>query len=117
MWGPGEIQFEFVPELTEGSVVTLEITTPAGRLLFMAEASQSENGKTLFLQRAHIQSDDVGPNNVGAGNMRALAVVAMELMGYDEIVIEGAVRTTGANPGRTPKPLRFTSRDRHSAGS
>src|ERR1700736_1933695 len=29
-------------------------------------------------------------------------------LGVDEIVIVGAVRTTGANPGRAPRPLRFT---------
>jgi hypothetical protein len=42
----------------------------------------------------------------------ALARATLDWLGddYDELIVEGAVRTSGANPGRRPGDLRFTRR-------
>jgi hypothetical protein len=114
MWAPGDIQFEIVDEDTDHPIVTIEISTPVGLVLVMAEASME--GQTLWLRGVHAQSD-AGPNALGIANLRLIADLALEKMGYDEIIVEGAIRTTGARPGRIPKPLRFTRRGRNPASS
>jgi hypothetical protein len=106
-WRTAEIGFRLFDDLTSESVVTVEIATPAGVLLAMAEPE--ERGKALILHGFHMQATR-GANSVGPGNLRLLADIVMERMGYDEIVIEGAVRTSGANPGHRPRPRRFTRR-------
>ena len=58
--------------------------------------------------RARLHSD-ASPNTFGRNGLKQIAKVAMERMGYDEIIIEGATRTTGANPGHRPRPIRFAS--------
>jgi hypothetical protein len=40
-------------------------------------------------------------------DMRRVADLVMRELDYDSIIVEGAVRTTGARPGRRPRPLRF----------
>lgn len=108
-WRLDQIASEgFVEDETDDPVVTVEFQTPAGMIKFMAEAD--ERGSTLCLRKAHIEGP--GANEVGVSNLRVLAAYVMEGMGYDEIEVEGASRTTGANPGRTPRPLRFTCRPR-----
>jgi hypothetical protein len=65
-------------------------------------------GRSLILSGVHIQGDDVKANELGVAGLRRMTQEAMEELGVDEIIIVGAVRTTGANPGRAPRPLRFT---------
>lgn len=107
-WSPTDLSFEFVSETTSGAVVTADISTPAGMLRVMAELE--EHDRTLVLRGFHIELT-VKPNSVGLHNLRTLAQVVMERMDYDELVIEGATRTTGAGPGRLPGRIRFTRRD------
>jgi hypothetical protein len=95
-------------------VVTVVFVTPGGRLSVMAEPLK--DGTTLVLQGLHIHGDHgVLPNTVGAANLRAIADVVMERMGFDGIVAEGAIRTTGANPHHRPAAIRFTRRIRSEA--
>lgn len=107
MWAPTDVAFEIVAEDTDHPVATIEIATPAGLILLMAEVS--DEGRTLRLMGAHVQSD-IGPNEIGFQNLKLLADVAMERMDYDEIIVEGAVRTTGTRPGRRPSAIRFRRR-------
>ena len=102
VWTPDQISFE-LDELTDDPVVTIEITTPAGIIKFMAEAE--DTGAVLVLRGAHIQGEASGL--IGPGNLRLIARVVFERLGYDAIEIEGAARTTGVSPGRTPRRLRF----------
>lgn len=90
--------------MTDDPVITLIVDTPAGRMPFVAELVVT--GQTLLLKGVHVQ--DLQPNVVGPANLRVIARALMERMEFDEIVVEGAVRTTGANPGRRPSVLRFT---------
>lgn len=72
-------------------------------------AEPEELGRTLVLRRFHMQAQ-AGANSLGPGNLRLLADLVMERMDYDELVVEGAFRTTGANPGHRPRPRRFARR-------
>jgi hypothetical protein len=105
-WRPDDITFEIDPEGTEDPVVTVRFGTPAGEIQMMAEVE--EHDRTLRLIGLHIQG--LTPNEIGSTNLRVLADVVMSELDYDAIEVEGAPRTTGAGPGRRPRPIRFTRR-------
>jgi hypothetical protein len=90
---------------TDDPVVTVTIKTPAGVVLAMAEVNRT--GRTLELDGFHMHGETVGPNTLGVGNLGRLAQAVMETIDVDEIVIRGAIRTTGANPGRRPRERRY----------
>jgi hypothetical protein len=108
--GPAPVAFRFLDRETEGDIVTIEFEMPAGRVLVMAEVYGV--GCIAFASRLHIQSSDRGKNAFGWAQLRVMALAALEWLGddYDELVIKGAVRTSGANPGRQPGGIRFTRR-------
>jgi hypothetical protein len=106
MWQPQDIDFDLVAQLSETPVATLRISTPDGNLVVMGELEQS--GRTLVVRRFHLQG--AAANTLGVAKLRFLADVVMQRMDYDELVIEGAARTSGASPGRRPSPLRFARR-------
>ncbi len=106
MWEVSDISFELVADLTDDPVVTLFVNTPGGRFAVLGEAF--EQGSLLVVRAAHIQGG--GPNTVGAGKLMVVAQALMERMDYDGLEIEGAVRTSGANPGRRPGSVRFARR-------
>ncbi len=104
-WDRSDITFRgFDPDATEGDVVTITLGTPTGDVQIMAELDIE--GRTLVLRNAHVDSNG-GPWSVGIANLRMMASVVLEWMDCDEARIEGATRTTGANPGRTPRPFGF----------
>ena len=104
-WTRADISFVLVDEITEHPVVTIEVVTPDGLILIMGEPR--EDGRTLVVERAHVSSRGIDRNDIGVRNLRLIATVIMSEMDYDDIRIEGEVRTTGANPGRRPRPFRF----------
>jgi hypothetical protein len=108
VWTPAHITFDIVDEMSAGSIVTIAVTTPIGVLKVMAEAAMA--GRTLILDQVHVQ--DGWPNAVGWINLRLIAGRVMEGLDLDGLVIKGAIRTTGANPGRRPRVIRFTRRVR-----
>jgi hypothetical protein len=99
--------FEFVFDDTDDPVVSARITAAGVTVFVMAEVE--DVGRSLRLIGLHLHSLD-GCNAVGVGGLRRLADAVMEVMDYDELIVEGAVRTTGANPGHRPNSLRFTRR-------
>ncbi len=105
-WTADQLSFEFLSDATDDPVVTIEIRFPAGTLLIMGEPE--EQGRTLILRGVHIHSEENGENSFGLVILRKIAKLAMERFDYDKIEIHGTRRTTGASPGRFPKPLRFT---------
>jgi hypothetical protein len=113
-WSPEEISFDFRYELTFGQVVTVRIQTPAGFVFAMAEVE--ERGRTLVLNGFHMHAE-AGHRALGMSNLHMLAQRVMEVMDYDELVVQGAARTSGARPGRIPGRLRFSRRDVPSPGS
>lgn len=107
-WKAGDLKFSLRTDVTEGDIVAAVIETPAGALQVIAELE--DRGRTLVLHGLHVQTD-LKPHSVGIANLRALAQHVMDRMDCDELVIEGAPRTTGASHGRLPGRLRFTRRD------
>jgi len=105
-WQIDDVSFDLVGDLTEGPVMTIRVSTPDGSLVMMAEPEES--GRTLTLRR--FNAEGMAANALGPANLRAMADVLMERMDYDELIIEGTVRTSGANPGRRPSPVRFARR-------
>src|SRR5215218_10039042 len=110
MWRPEDVSFVLLDDQTSDPVVTVEITVPGGKLLAMAEPLAT--GRTLILRGVHVHGEGIGANQVGIANLRVLADDSLERMDLDELVAEGADRTTGANPGRRPRSLRFARRAR-----
>lgn len=90
---------------SDGDVLTIQIGTPSGEVKMMAEIAFDE--RTLVVRGLHIHSSG-GPLTVGIANLRVLVQFVLERIDCDEARIEGAIRTTGANPGRRPRGLRFT---------
>jgi hypothetical protein len=107
-WVSGDTDFDIVPDMTDDPVLTVVVTTPSGSVTLMAEPTKQ--GRTLLLDGFHAR--DSRANAIGAGHLMVLGQAMMERLGLDELVINGAVRTTGANPGRAPRNLRFTRRVR-----
>ena len=97
---------------SQGNVFTIEFGTPAGRVAIMAEVElhEADGLKRIMLRRAHMHSEG-GAHTIGVANLRVLAALLLERIGYDEAIVEGSARTTGANPNHTPRPIRFTCRD------
>jgi hypothetical protein len=99
--------------MTSDPVFTVVVVTPAGILKFMAEPEFI--GSVWWLRRAHVQG--ASANSVGVASLIVLAQALLEKFEYDEIVVEGAVRTTGAHPGRRSRAHRFFRRVRPSAAA
>ena len=97
---------------SEGDVIAIRVGTPAGVVALMGEVAIE--GRTLIVRGVHIEGS--GPNSVGATNLRAIAELVLERIDCDEARVEGAIRTTGANPGHRPRVLRFTGRPRDPTG-
>ena len=95
---------EIIRDQSDETIVVARITTTAGSILVMAEVALAEG--VLTLSGVHVQGDDVSTNEVGVPGLRRIIHAAMEELGVDEIVIVGSVRTSGANPGRTPRPRK-----------
>jgi hypothetical protein len=104
MWRVEDISIELDDEMTGDPVVTALVWSPGGILRFMAEPEVL--GTMLVLHRTHVEGGQA--NTVGAANLMVLAQAVMERMDFDGLVVEGAPRTTGANPGRQPRALRFS---------
>jgi hypothetical protein len=113
MWKPEELSFELQDDLTDDPVLTIKVFTPDGAFRFMAEPAITDS--ILILRGLRIQ--DARANALGTANLMVLAHVVMERMGLDGIVVEGAARTSGANPVRRPGAVRFTRRGRPSSAA
>jgi len=107
---PFSVTIRLSEDDSDGNIFTFDFDTTAGSLKVMAEVRVA--GRRAYASGLHIQGNDRGKNAFGWVHLRALAQAALDWLGdnYDELTIEGAVRTSGANPGRRPGDLRFTRR-------
>jgi hypothetical protein len=96
---------DIIADESEGTIATARVTTSVGTIMAMAEVALE--GRSLTLRGLHVHGEGVGMNELGISGLRRIVAEAMEDLDVDEIVIEGAVRVTGAGPGRTPRRLRF----------
>ena len=109
-WQRDEVSFDLFADMTAHPVVTVRVTTPDGEIWAMGEPVEQDDGRALRVRAFHMQGFGIGSNSIGHANLRVLADIVMERMAYDELIIEGAPRTSGAGPGRTPRVLRFARR-------
>lgn len=105
-WTKDDVSVEIDNSLTADPVVTVVFQTPIGHVTVMAELIVRNNH--ALAGRLHIHGTSFEPGELGISGLRALAFRAMEILDVSSIQIDGARRTTGANPGNTPRPIRFT---------
>ncbi len=96
--------FDIVADSSEGAV----------EILGNADIAETADGThVLRLSRVHVHGP--GPNRIGLREIRKLAKefaqFVMEQTDAHTVVIEGAKRTTGANPGRAPSPWTFERKE------
>lgn len=87
----------------EGDVVLVRLTDGIHEIAFAATVE-------LTMHRAVLSGCDIqgaGPNTVGVAVLRRLAAWLKERLDVKELRIEGSIRTSGAAPGRQPRPLTF----------
>jgi hypothetical protein len=113
-WRKSDVSFRLVDAESSGVVVTIEVVVPGGSLLVMGEPRDED--RALVVSGVHMSSKGLAPNEVGVANLRVIAQMILEALDYDELIVEGAVRTTGAGPGHRPRPLRFARSRRTEAG-
>lgn len=101
MWSSDDIVLEV--EEAEHPTLIATAATPAGTVTLIAEADL--RGRTSWLTRVHIQG--LSPDALGRAGLNALAAKFLEESDAEALVVEGSPRTTGANPGRPPKPFRY----------
>lgn len=101
----------YVPNIT-GVIITTNHKTDGIFLCTLTvmtdEWQESPDGTRITLPGVHIQG--AARNAIGVANLRTIGERLCEEINCDELVVEGAIRTTGANPGRTPDHLRFQRR-------
>ena len=102
---------ELVTDLSDGDLVTIRVSTPVGAIEIMGMVTF--DGPVVVVTNTHIQG--LSANAVGVSNIRIIAEAVLERIDCDEARIEGAARTTGANPGHRPRVIRFTRRSRDEA--
>jgi hypothetical protein len=85
----------------EGNIVEYAINGPRGQMNVMAELVRK--GETLILRGTHIEG--AGPGSQGIRELREFARMFGREQGVTKVVIEGGLRTTGANPGHTPRDI------------
>lgn len=72
-------------------------------------------GRTLYVRDVHVEG--LMPGALGRAGLNALGYALMEVADVDELVVQGAVRTTGTRPGRRPAPFRLSRSRRAAADS
>ena len=85
----------------EGNVVVASFKVAKGEARVAAEMVR--DGDRLILRGAHVE---------GNGTLKEALSAAKSFgreQGVKEVVIEGGVRTTGANPGHLPRPITINT--------
>ena len=96
-------RFSHDPEITPDDLIGACLTD--GRHEIKLLAYVRIDGPVACIAELHVQG--AGAHSLGIGGIRGLARWTMEVLGVNELRIEGAARTSGAGPGRRPAPLVF----------
>lgn len=107
-WSVVDLHVALVGDRSAGPVATLAIETPAGTLFVMGEPRME--GRILHTGAIHVHGVGIGPNDIGPAALRCLVDAVLTELDCDGLVVEGAVRTTGANPGSRTRPIRLARR-------
>jgi hypothetical protein len=95
--------WQLVLEEIEGDEVLFRVSDGEVELTVLVQIVF--NGRAAAMLHCHMHG--AGPNRVGAGRLRSLANWAKEFLDVDTLSVAGAVRTSGALPGRRPGILVF----------
>jgi hypothetical protein len=101
-WTVADVSVEF-DDLTDHPIVTAGIVTPAGALQVMAEVRRT--GRALEFNECHMHGAETS-NHFGVKHLLMTFRLLLEILDVDEIIARGAIRTTGAHPGRRPRDIR-----------
>jgi hypothetical protein len=107
---PGRHRNRFIDDLTEHDCTAARIAPPKGIVFAMAIVTVEADGRRIRLRDVHTHLEEGHANALVIAWLRRIARAFMEQFDYDELVIEGARRTSGANPGHRPGIQRFTRR-------
>ena len=100
-WQSDEIIIDILE--AEGSVTIIQVTTPAGVAELLADVRISD--RVLLADKVHIQG--LTPGAVDRAGINAVLRKLLVEADVEQIVIQGAARTTGRGKGRRPRPIRF----------
>ena len=92
---------------TDGDVVELVATTPNGEIRIIT--GMEWEGRDLVLRGMHV--DGPGSGSLGLHTLRDLAREFGRQYFAESVIIQGGVRTTGANPGRVPRSIVISVRE------
>ncbi|KQT60904.1 hypothetical protein ASG52_16805 [Methylobacterium sp. Leaf456] len=101
MWTADRITIDI--DEAEGSEMIVVIGTPSG-VVRLAGAVRLSGG-VLTIESAHVEG--LVPGALGRGGLNASGSKILEVTGADSLVLQGSPRTTGRNPGRAPRLIRF----------
>lgn len=90
-------------EYTFGGPETILVLLSDGRQQIEVLAELAFRDNAAVLSALHVQGG--GPNTLGPAALRALIRWAKEILDVERLHIEGATRTSGAGPGRLPRPV------------
>lgn len=90
------VDYEF-----EGDTLWVILTDGGYTLELMADVIL--NGPAAIIRGLHVQGS--GAHSLGLQRLIGLKNWAKDFLGVDELHVEGAIRTSGANPGRLPPPV------------
>src|SRR5450432_4196577 len=89
-WNADDIRVVLLSDVSEGGIVTVEVTMGAISLRIMGEIR--EDDRRLAAVGAHISSTGIKPNEVGIANLRRRPIIAASPL--------PSLRAQRSNPGR-----------------
>ncbi|MER9093288.1 hypothetical protein NKI34_19740 [Mesorhizobium sp. M0700] len=98
-----DIELILYADISEDPCLLFDVVTPDGLLQLLGNMEMGSNH--LVVRDLHIGGD--AEVQWGWSKLRKLGRVIAEKLNVDYIEIHGAVRTTGANPGRRPGVVRL----------
>jgi hypothetical protein len=90
-------------EVGDGDTILVSCSDDVQTVEIIANLALAD--RTAVLRKLHIQG--AGPNTLGPAALRELIKWVKNKRDVDELRIEGATRTSGAGPGRIPRPIVF----------
>jgi hypothetical protein len=99
-----DVELVFDTENSEDPYFIINVVTVDGTLQLMGEMEIGSNH--LVIRGLHIGGDAAVRR--GWSKLRRLGRVILGQLNVDYIEIHGAIRTTGANPGRRPSIVRLS---------
>jgi RHS repeat-associated protein len=87
----------------EGNLVEMVGTSAKGEIRVLTEMTRE--GDALVLKGLHMEGPGAG--SMGLRELREFARQLGKEQGVNRVIVQGAERTTGANPGRVPRSIEF----------